>query len=333
MSLEIISSEIIGFPRGEIGGGSASCDIEFRVTTNKPAPNHLVIERAQQADLIPARNETLGGTVPITVRGETYTDADLYASSFACEQLFTSERHALRHRITVTFATAELAAGSLTQNPYIGIDPKDRPLIRTVRFMVEQERITAAWNIDDVGKRTILGGPAAVPAREAGTLGPITNTAGAVVPVEMYRTVRYPVLVYKKYVTQLDTAKQINDQFENTYNGDSWGTYAKHHARFLQADIGDPEYWDGLERYPLTVEVATRSSPWYLDVPNVGGEVWDDDNKRFVQILDASGTPVIDVALDDFGLPNWGAPADILRYRSLKPANYNNLDTLLDNYN
>jgi len=141
------------------------------------------------------------------------------------------------------------------------------------------------------------------------------------------------VLVYKKYVTQLDTAKQINDQFENTYNGDSWGTYAKHHARFLQADIGDPEYWDGLERYPLTVEVATRSSPWYLDVPNVGGEVWDDDNKRFVQILDASGTPVIDVALDDFGLPNWGAPADILRYRSLKPANYNNLDTLLDNYN
>lgn len=330
MALSILSVRIASFPSGTIGG-STSQTVKYNVETNEMAPSTDVIEAAWQTNKLPRFGETFTGSVG----SKTFSNAAIFATEFKHTNTFDTDRNTKKHAVEVTFESADVAVGqdgSTTANPNRLIDPLDRPDEKTVEYLVAQEEIREATNLGKFQNKDSLG--VTRTHRPAGTVGPITNTAGFPVKQRFFKTVRRTVYVWRKYVSTIEPSLEITRAYEDTYNEDVWQGAEKHHAAFQSAEISGPEWWQNQPRYLLTVRVAESNKPWYFQVDNVGDQYFKDGEK--FAIVDSAGIPLEDVPLTLLGEPLAQASETVqpilLNYSYLTAKTYASLATLIEAY-
>jgi hypothetical protein len=99
---------------------------------------------------------------------------------------------------------------------------------------------------------------------------PILNSADKPYDVPVFRERYMTVLVAQKNFASYEDIVDLNDDFDNTCNSDTFRGRDPRTVRFLGADISQPQYENGIEFYTATMRFGVKKEQWYIPLVNRG---------------------------------------------------------------
>ena len=259
----------------------------------------FLAQNAASTDRVPKQGEALRH---VSGSSGTYRDSGAFALDFSVTLAEAPEDFPHLWKITVTWRAP--VAGKDEQPDTIGNPPLSRPPEYSVQYHTTGEEITEAWNVIQIGSGKFY-------TRKQFTLAPITTAAAERVD-GFYKDRLKAVIVSQQNVRSPAAALNLNNRFEDTVNNSKWTTpyitAERHHARFLRAETGERQQEGTLEFWRMRVTVEIGSTPFYINLPNVGTQVISGDVIK--KIRDDDGI-LLEVFLETTGLERRNDPITI----------------------
>lgn len=252
-----------------------SAELSNRYTDESISARYIITLDAASDDwptiLEQAQAISGGGNTAPPLRGESWPTNPgygLYAKRFTM-RLENAENSLLRVLLDVSYLP--LDAGE----PDPGTSP-DNPLFwpaeYDIQYAEEEFVVEQAKNVEAF---TGAGGY----GRPAGTLGPVTNSAGDETEEPLVDVERVAVVKIVKNVPNLDTIVSVNTNYARTTNSDNFLGAGPRRAKFIGAESGGKQNANGIIYYPMTVSVAIHKTTDRV-VNNVGWNNLDFDGKK-----------------------------------------------------
>ncbi len=232
----------------------------------------------------------------------TYRDSGAFALDF--NAVLAEPPVDFPHLWKITVGWRAPTPGKDEQPGSAGIPPTARPPEFSIQYHTTQEEITEAWNVIPIGSGKFY-------TRKLFTKAPITTAANERVH-GFYKDRLKAVIVAQRNVSTPAVALNLNNTFEDTINNSNWSTpyidVARHHARFLRAETGDQIREGAFTFWRMRVSVEIGSTPFYINLPNVGTQILSGD--VIEKTRDDDGI-LEEVALDTDGTFRRGEPITI----------------------
>lgn len=248
-----------------------------------------------------------GANDPVPAKWDTYdVDGEADSSAYALEfQLAIDPEKRSRWYLDVTW-----------RRPVPGEDPQQNvanPLFRPPVYWFEAARDTEtvekARNVDAFNHLT--------PARPAGTLGGVVNTAGNDFDVTWDRPISRPALMMRRWYAAIGAARAALEVYGGKLNSDAW--QGAQPGELLVDDIrtSEPVQEFGGTYYQVLFSILYRPGGWIKEFVNRGFGYLDGSG-NYVAFTDGSGNPVAEPRLlnatgGELGDGNPGTDA-IVRY-------------------
>jgi hypothetical protein len=230
------------------------------------------------AELARAANPT-----QFPLRGQAWPDNPtygLYAKQFQFEpmsELLTN------WKCTVSYQPLEPGESNTggVSNPLLW------PATYSADWVEYEEAVTEAKNVE-----AFTGGP----GRAALTLGPVVNTAYQEFDEGLYRTVREMVLNIHRNLPSLDAVAQLNYDFQDTTNSDTYKGQGARRWMFLGAVSPGIQTANGIDYWPTTISVHLKKTT-DRKINNVGWKNLNFDGDVVAyKILDDESDQLVDVS-------------------------------------
>ena len=262
------------------------------VEVNDYIPGGQVLFLAQHADgdnAVPQKGDTLNW---VSGSSGNYVDSGAFALDFSVTLAEQPEDFPELWKIVVTWRAP--TPGKDEQPGSAGIQPTARPPEFSINYHTTNEEITEAWNVIVIGSGQFY-------TRDPFTKAPIATAAAERVH-GYYKDRLKAVIVAQRNVSSPAVALNLNDTFEDTINNSIWSTpyitVARHHARFLRAETGDQIREGAFVFWRMRVSVEIGSTPFYINLPNVGTQFLNGD---VIQKTRDDDGVLVEVNLDEFG--------------------------------
>jgi len=223
----------------------------------------------------------------------TYVDSGAFALDFSVTLAEQPEDFPELWKIVVTWRAP--TPGKDEQPGSAGLPPTSRPPEFSINYHTTSQEITEAWNVIPIGRGQFY-------TRPQFTKAPIATAAAERVH-GFYKDRLKAVIVAQRNVISPAVALKLNNTFEDTINDSTWSTpyiqVARHHARFLRAETGDQIREGAFVFWRMRVSVEIGSTPFYINLPNVGTQILtgdvikktrDDDGVLVEVFLEEDGT-------------------------------------------
>jgi len=273
----VTDCKCVSLPTGIISGSATPrYAARWQVDVDDAIPGTLMMELAaaftpdaalnQRA--LPAFGDVFQFTSP---GGATYRDDSAYALDFTPKMFFPEDSDD-PHSWTVDVTWRQPEAGRDEQPGTLRLPPLQRDPEYWIEYNSEVIDITAATNVG------------------TNTFEVMRNSAGQVLPPLQLSTLLPTVVMAVNVETPID-ALNINQTYENTVNGAPFNllgkTIAKHTARFVRAETGQAQFYEGQRYYRMQVRVELSRLEYYDLRRNVGDWVLEGGERKAV--LDADG--------------------------------------------
>lgn len=285
-----------------IGTDQPRYQATWLVEVNDYIPGGQVLFLAQHSggvNAVPKKGDTMQWT---SGGGATYVDSGAFALDFSVTLAEQPEDFPELWKIVVTWRAP--TPGKDEQPGSAGIPPTSRSPEFSINYHTTNEEITEAWNVNPIGSGLFY-------TRDQFTKGPIATAAAERVH-GYYKDRLKATIVAQRNVSTPAVALNLNNTFEDTINNSTWSTpyiqVARHHARFLRAETGDQIREGAFTFWRMRVSVEIGSTPFYINLPNVGTQFLNGD---VIQKTRDDDGVLVEVFLDEFGAILQGDPITI----------------------
>lgn len=250
----------------------------------------FLAQHAATVNSVPKQGEALRH---VSGTSGTYRDSGAFALDFSVTLAEQPEDFPSLWKIVVTWRAP--TPGKDEQPGTADIPPTARPAEFSIQYHTTSEEITEAWNVVGIGSGRFY-------TRDPFTKAPIATAAAERVD-GFYKDRLKAVIVSQKNVSSPAVGLGLNNTFEDTINNSTWSTpyiqVARHHARFLRVETGQKIREGSFEFWRMRVSVEIGSTPFYINVPNVGTQIIsgdvtkkirDDDGVLLEVFLNRDGT-------------------------------------------
>lgn len=274
----VVDCKCVSLPTGVISGSATPrYQARWHVEVDDAIPGTLVMDLASSFAADPAKLQRSLPAFgePFEFRspgGVIYRDDSAYALDFTPKMYFPNDSDD-PHNWSIEVTWRPPTPGRDEQPSTLRLPPLQRDPEYWIEYNNDVIDVTSALNVD------------------TNQFEVMRNSAGQVLPPLQLSTL-LPVVVMAVNVQSPIDSLNINDTYDTTVNGAAFNLLGKRiaprTARFIRAETGQAQYYEGQRYYRMQVRVEINRVEYIDFRRNVGDWVLDSDGNRKA-VLDADG--------------------------------------------